>query len=81
MVVVADGDFLPLVDCERDGSECIKKTKRRMFKMASRCQVRQIHNLSASNFALTVFSFLRWSKSVTVLRQSTALLQLCVSQA
>lgn len=58
MVVVADGDFLPLVEqCEPDGSECVKKTKRRMFKMASRCQVREIHNPSAPDFAVTVFPF------------------------
>ncbi|TWW63768.1 Zinc finger-containing protein 2 [Takifugu flavidus] len=39
MVVVSDGGVLPLLDCGHDGSECARKTKRRVFKLASRCQV------------------------------------------
>lgn len=54
MVVVSDSCVLPLLDCQHDGSECVKKRKRRVFKVASRCQVRMNKDLSASTFPTTL---------------------------
>ncbi|CAG01323.1 unnamed protein product [Tetraodon nigroviridis] len=38
MVFVSDSHVRPLLDCQTDASGCVKKRKRRLFKMASRCQ-------------------------------------------
>lgn len=62
MAVVSDSRVLPLLDCQPDASECVKKRKRRVFKMASRCQVRTNNSLSAPTFPTTVYPFCRWSK-------------------
>lgn len=56
MLVVSDSGVLPLLDCEHDGSECVTKTKRRLFKLASRCQVRMIYDFSFSKFPVTRLS-------------------------
>lgn len=63
MVVVSDGSVLPLLDCGHDDSECARKTKRRVFKLASRCQVRTINDFSASKFPVTRFPLFEGGQS------------------
>lgn len=57
MVLVSDSGVLPLLDPEHDGSECVKRTKRRVFKLASRCQVRRINHFPACTSLVTLTSF------------------------
>lgn len=53
MLVVSDSCVLPLLDHQHDGSECVRKRKRRVLKVASRCQVRINNRLPAFTFPTT----------------------------